>query len=122
MIDVFTALLDGGELRFYDGSRPATPETAISTQELLVTLDFNADAFTAAASASATANAIVAGTVVTQGTAAWARAVTSGGTAVADLTVTAAGGGGDIEFPGLLWDVGAEISISSFTISQPIGS
>lgn len=123
MIDAWTALLNGGSIRIYDGSRPATPETAVSTQTLLATLTFNATAFGAASSASASANAITADTSAdATGTAAWARVLTSGGTAVADLTVTASGGGGDIEFNSVAIQAGAQVSITAFTVSMAIGS
>ncbi|XXX79194.1 hypothetical protein WMF30_10510 [Sorangium sp. So ce134] len=123
MIDAWTALLNGGSIRIYDGSRPATPETAVSTQVLLATLTLNATAFGAAASASATANAITSDSSAdATGTAAWARVVTSGGTAVADLTVGATGSGADIEFNSVAFQAGAQISISAFAVSMPIGS
>jgi hypothetical protein len=122
MIDAFTAALNGGSIRFYDGSRPATTETAISTQVLLVTLTFNATAFGASSSASASANAIGSGTVAATGAATWARLVNSSGTAVADATVTATGGGGDIQMDGVDFGAGGTVSLSSFTISQPAGS
>src|SRR5688500_17721187 len=100
MIDVWTALLDGGTLRIYDGTRPATPEPAVSTQTLLAELTFHATAFVAASSASATANAITSdGSANATGTASCARVLASGGTAVGDLTVTATGGGGDLTSP-----------------------
>lgn len=123
MIDAWTALLNGGTIRIYDGSRPATPETAVSTQVLLAELTLNATAFGAAASASASANAITADSDIdASGTASWARVRTSGGTAVADLTVTATGGGGDIEFNSVAFQADAQASISSFTVSLAIGS
>jgi hypothetical protein len=123
MIDAWTALLNGGSIRIYDGSRPATPETAVSTQTLLATLTFGSPAFGSAASASAAANAITADSAIdTNGTAAWARILTSGGTAVADCTVSATGGGGDIQFPTVSFVAGVEASISSFTVSLGLGS
>jgi hypothetical protein len=122
LVDAFTAALDDGEIRFYDGTRPASVETAITTQELLVTLTFAATAFGAASSASAAANAIGSGTVAATGQATWARLVNSGGTAVADATVSATGGGGDIQVSGVDFGAGGTVSLSSFTISQPAGS
>ncbi len=123
MIDVFTALLNGGQIRIYDGSRPATPAAAITTQVLLATLTFNATAFGASSNASAAANAITADSAIdANGTASWARLVTSGGTAVADCTVSATGGGGDIQFPTVSFTASVEASISSFTVSLGLGS
>lgn len=121
MIDSWTALLNGGSIRIYDGTRPATPETAVSTQVLLAELTFNATAFAAASSASATANAITADTSANAtGTASWARVLTSGGTAVGDLTVTATGGGGDMQFPNPSIVASAQVSLTSFTVSMDL--
>jgi hypothetical protein len=123
IIDAWTALSNGGTIEIYDGSRPATPETAITTQVLLATLTFDATAFGSAASASATANAITADSAIdANGTAAWARIRTSGGTAVADCTVSATGGGGDIQFPTVAFTASVEASISSFSVSMGLGS
>jgi uncharacterized glyoxalase superfamily protein PhnB len=121
MIDAWTALLNGGSIRIYDGTRPATPETAVSTQVLLAELTLNATAFAAASSASATANAITADSSANAtGTASWARVLTSGATAVGDLTVTATGGGGDLTFPSTSIVATAQVSITSFTVSMDL--
>lgn len=122
-IDAWTALLNGGTFDVYDGSRPASPETAISTQVLLASLTFNATAFGAAASGSATANAITADSSANAtGTAAWVRVRTSGATAVADLTATATGGGGEVEFNSLAIQSGAQVSVTAMTITMATGS
>jgi hypothetical protein len=121
MIDAWTALLNGGSIRIYDGTRPATPETAVSTQVLLAELTFNATAFAAASAASASANAITADTAANAtGTATWARILTSGGTAVGDLTVSATGGGGDLQFASTSIVASAQVSITSFTVSMDL--
>ncbi|WP_437310025.1 hypothetical protein [Sorangium sp. So ce388] len=122
VLAAWTALLNGGSLLVEDGSRPATPETATSTQVLLVTLSFSATAFGTPSGASVAANAIGSGTAAATGTATWARARDSGGTPVADLTVGATGSGADIEFGSVNFQANAQVSISSFTISMPIGT
>lgn len=123
MIDAHNANLNGGQIRIYDGVRPASPAVAITTQVLLATLTFDSPAFGASASATAAANAITADTNIdAQGTASWARLVTSGGAAVDDCTVGATGSGADIEFGSVLFQAGAQATMSSFTISMPLGS
>lgn len=79
--DAVWDLLDNGYLRIYDGTQPATADTAVSTQTLLAELRF------AATSASgATAGVVTAGTITADssandtGTATWFRALKSDGT------------------------------------------
>ena len=63
------------KLRIYNGTRPANPNTAITSQTLLVELTCNASAFAAAASGGVlTANAISNGTAAATGTAPGKRA------------------------------------------------
>lgn len=81
--DALTALLNNGYLRIYDGTQPASADTAITSQVLLAELRFNATAFGAAASAVATANAITRDDVANAtGTATWCRCLKSDGTTV----------------------------------------
>lgn len=42
-----TRMANGGKLRVYDGTRPATPDVAVSTQNLLAEFDIPAPAFDA---------------------------------------------------------------------------
>jgi hypothetical protein len=79
-------------LKIYEGSQPASPDTAISTQTLLASLTCNASAFAAAASGGVlTANAISSANAGATGTASWFRLTTSGGTAKIDGTVGTSG-------------------------------
>ncbi len=80
-------VLNGGTINFYDGTQPAGPGTAVSTQTLLGTCTFNATAFAAASAGSKTAGAIVSGTGLAASTATWYRCLTSGAVAVADGSV-----------------------------------
>lgn len=81
--DTQTALLNNGYLRIYDGTKPATADTAISTQTLLAELRFNATAFGAASNGAATANAFTQDSSANNtGTATWFRALQSNGTTV----------------------------------------
>jgi hypothetical protein len=119
MIDAFAALLNSGRIDIYDGSQPATPETAITSQVLLARCVFGSAAFAAASSASAAANAITPDSDAdATGTASWARITTSGATAEMDVTVTATGGGGNIEMNTVSIQQHAQVSITAFTLTQ----
>lgn len=81
--DAMAALLNTGYLRLYDGSQPATADTAIGAQNLLAELRFNATAFGAAVAGVITANAITSdASANASGTASWFRALSSNGTSV----------------------------------------
>lgn len=78
--NALAALLNSGYLRVYDGSQPATADTAITSQVLLAELRFGATAFGAAVSGVITANAISDDTDANAtGTAAWFRCLESDG-------------------------------------------
>ena len=73
--------LNTGYIRVYDGSQPATADTAIGAQVLLAELRFGADAFPAASAGVLTANPITDDSSANAtGTAAWARILQSDGT------------------------------------------
>jgi hypothetical protein len=75
--------LNSGYIRIYDGSQPATADTAVGAQTLLAELRFAADAFGAASGGVITANAITDDSSANAtGTAAWARILASNGTTV----------------------------------------
>ena len=78
--DAVAALCNSGQLKIYDGAQPATGDTAIGAQTLLVTLTLNATAFGASAAGVITANAITSGTAGATGTASWFRLFRSDGT------------------------------------------
>lgn len=73
-IDALTALLNGGFLDIYDGTQPATADTAVTTQVLLASLSFGTPAFGAGVAGVATANAITPDSDANAtGTASWYR-------------------------------------------------
>jgi len=86
-------VLNSGFLRIYSGTRPATPDTALSGNTLLAELTFGATAFAAATGGTKTANAIGSDTSAdATGTATFFRAFkTDGTTAVVDGTVGTSG-------------------------------
>ena len=79
--DAIGNTMNTGYLRIYDGSQPATADTAIGAQVLLAELRFGADAFPAASAGVLTANAITDDSSANAtGTASWARILQSDGT------------------------------------------
>lgn len=116
---------DGGLIRIYTTAQPATPETAIAAQTLLVTPTMAVEAFTdgAAAGGIATAQPTVAGVGVAVGTAAWFRVLDSTGTNVlCDGSVGPSGDGNvyNLTLPSVAITVGMSINTSSFTVTLPM--
>ncbi len=116
-IDAAAALLNSGKLRIYDGTQPATADTAVSTQNLLATLTFNATAFASASSASAAANAITSAIAVFTSTATWFRALKSdNSTVVMDGSVGTASSNLVLDSTAIV--SGGTVAVSAFTITM----
>ena len=110
--NTFATLCNSGLIKFYDGTQPATADTAITTQVLGVTLTFGATAFGAPVSGVLTANAITAGVAAASITPTWARAFKSDGTTViGDFSAGASGCNATIG----AFTSGTTVSCSSFT-------
>lgn len=112
--DALSDLADNGYLRIYDGTQPATADTAISTQVLLAELRFNATAAPAASNGVLTFNAITQDSSANNtGTASWFRALKSdGSTALFDGAVGTSGS--DINIATTSIVAGAIVGVSSF--------
>lgn len=112
--DALSDLADNGYLRIYDGTQPATADTAISTQVLLAELRFNATAAPAASNGVLTFNAITQDSSANNtGTASWFRALASdGSTALFDGAVGTSGS--DINIATTAIVAGAIVGVSSF--------
>jgi hypothetical protein len=82
--DLNTRIGTSCRIRLYDGTQPATPDTAIGSQVLLVEWTGNAAGFGSVASGVLTASAVSSVNAGATGTATWFRITTSGGTAVID--------------------------------------
>jgi len=88
MADALGTLLNGGRVRIYTSPRPATADTAVTTQTLLAAPTFANPAFAAATGGVITANALTSDSdAAASGTAVWFRAVTSGAATVCDGSV-----------------------------------
>lgn len=122
MLDALTTRVGtSGLLRIYDGTRPATVATAITTQVMLVALTTNATAFAAAASGGIlTANAISNGTAAATGTASWFRLFKSDGTtAIIDGDVSTSGA--DLNLNNTSIATGQTVSVTAFTVTEGNG-
>ena len=113
--DLNTRLNAGGAAtaEVYTGTKPATPDTAITSQVLLGTCTCSATAGTYA-NRRYTFNAITQDSAAdASGTATWTRFKSGAGTAVLDVDVTTTGGGGFMQMNNTAITAGGPISIAS---------
>ena len=85
----------------------------------VATLTMSNPAFGAASGGTATASAITDDTSATGGTAAKAKLQNRANTEIVRCSVTATGGGGDIELSSVVIGAGDTVSVSSLTYSAP---
>ena len=112
---ITTAVGNAGLLRVYDGTRPATGGAA-TTKLAEFTLG---SPFAPAAAAAVLSPTLPSSTTgLAASTASWFRVVTSGGTQVIDGSVTATGGGGDLQLNTTTISVGLTINATSWTITR----
>lgn len=107
-----TTLCNSGIIRLYDGTQPATADTALGAQVLGVTLTFNATSFPAASGGLLTANAITSGVAVASITPTWARILKSDTTTVI-MDVSAGAAGANLTVGA--FTSGTTVTCSSFT-------
>jgi len=113
---IASAVGASGLLRIYDGTQPANPDTAVTSQVKLAELTCNAAAFAGAASGGVlTANAITGANAVASGTGAWFRLCKSDGTAVVDGTVGTSGT--DLIIDNTSINSGQSVSVTSLTVT-----
>ena len=130
------AIVDGvdggsgpGKIRVYDGSKPASAETAVSSQILLVELTYPDPAFGNAAlvgnNAEAAANTIAQGTAqsgIGTKTATWFRVLDSNNATLWDGDVsTITAGTGDLQLNSTTIAAGMTVAISSHLFRMPRG-
>lgn len=101
------------------GAGAGTLEFQTSGDVEVATLTFSDPAFGNAASGTATANSITDDTNATGGTIAKARLKDSDTTEVCACSVTATGGGGDIELSSVVISAAQTVSVTSLTYSAP---
>jgi hypothetical protein len=114
-------LANNGFLRIYDGTQPATADTAVGAQVLLAELTFGATAFGAASGGVATANAITQDSSANAtGTATWMRVLQSNGTTVLfDGSVGTSGCNLNLNSTAIA--AGAAVQVTSFTFTASKG-
>ena len=116
-------VLNSGFMEIYDSTgtgQPATPDVAVTTQVKLAKLPLSATAFGAASAGTKTANAITSAAALASGTATWFRVFKSDdATAVIDGSVGTSGA--DMNFNSVAISSGASVSVTSWTVSMPVG-
>jgi hypothetical protein len=117
LVDGLDAGAAAGTLKIYSGSRPATPDDAI-TGTLLATVTCADPAFGASSSGVATLSDPASVTAVATATATHFRAADSDGNPVFDGDVTATGGGGDLTLATTSITSGLSVDITGGTITE----
>lgn len=120
-MDAAGALLNSGYLRIYNGTKPAGPGTAITTQTLLAELTFGATAFGASSGGVITANAITQdASANANGTATWYRALATDGT-TAHIDGTVGTTASDLNLSTTTVVAGVPVAVTSLTYTFPLG-
>lgn len=115
----------GGTIEIYDGAKPATPETAVTNQNLLVSFVIPNNGFAAPADVpgqnyvEAVGAAIAAADPVMSGTATWARVKDSGGDVVFDGNVGTSASNAYARLSSTAITVGVGVSVLSHVYRQP---
>lgn len=124
-VDAITALVNGGYIRIYTGAQPATPATA-PTGTLLAELPLSNPAFAGAVNGTAALDVtpIPTDAGIADGTAGWARFLTSAeqagsGLGVIDGNVTATGGGGQVTLATTSVVTGVAVNVTSGSCTMP---
>lgn len=123
MADIVVARLDldagPASIALRTGASPGADNAATGT--LLATLAFNDPSFAAAALGVATMDntPVLSAVGVAAGTAGYFRMTDNSGDVVMDGTITATGGGGDLELNTTTISVGLAVEITAGTITQP---
>lgn len=114
--DAIAAALNSGYLRVYDGTQPANADTAITTQNLLAELRFQATAAPAAVNGMVTFNTLVPDSQAANGTASWFRCLASDGTTVIfDGEIAESPGVADLVLSETALTTQVALVVSSFT-------
>lgn len=120
VVDLVDAGAGAGTLRIYDGTPPATADTALSGNTLLAQLTMSDPAFGAASAGVATASAITQDSAAdATGTASFFRVLDSNAIVIFQGTVGTASA--DLILNTVSIVAGAIVSVSSFTYTQPKG-
>lgn len=109
--------LADGEIRCYTEPRPTDPDTALTTQTLLVTFEVPDPAGTVT-NGILTGAAIAQAMVAATGTPAFARLVDSSGVVIGDADVGLTGSGAFVQLDNLNLVEGGYVSVTAFGITE----
>lgn len=112
-----TAIGSASTIQIRSGSKPATPETAASGTLLATVAISGSFTSTGGVLTSADPSSV---TIAATGTAGYFRVLTSGATAILDGTVTATGGGGDMQLATVALSSGATLDLGVPSITVPV--
>lgn len=122
MLNAYRPTFDGGSLRYYTAPVPANVAAGVGAATLVGTLTYASPAYAATATNVLTANAVAQDPQAdVTGTIAWAGSFTSGGVLRALHTVGLVGSGADVELNTLDAIQNLPITLSSATITFPLG-
>lgn len=119
MLDTLTTPLAGGLITVYEGSQPATPETAIGASVAKATCTLGTPAFGAAAAHVLTAAAITDDVATLAGTANWFRVWDAAGT-TAYMDGEVGTSGCDMNLNSTALSAGGTLHLSAFTVTLPV--
>ena len=120
VVDLIDAGAGAGTLKIYTGTQPATGDTAPSGT-LLATVTLIDPAFGASATGTAAGGDPAAVNPVASGNAGWFRIQDSNGNNVYDGSVTATGGGGDLQLSNIALAPGINVDITALSYTTPAG-
>lgn len=121
-VDLFDGGSGPGTIDIRTGARPATAQDAASGT-LLATFTLADPAFGASATGVTTLDAtpVLTTTGLAAGTAGWARGKDSNGATVMDFTLSATGGGGEVQLSTTTVSIGLDLELTAGTVTMPAG-
>lgn len=124
VVDAIDAYNMTGLLRIYSGAAPANADASLAGTAVLAELTMSRPAFSGAVDANPGATATAA--PITQdssanlgGTATFARIVNASGEACLQVSVSAVGGGGELQLATTTIVSGQPVQVTSFTVTVP---
>lgn len=115
--ELLATWLAGGTVRIYDGTRPTDADTALGSQNLLVSFSVPNPAGSVT-NGVFTASAISQAQVSTAGTASWARVVDSSAVTIFDADVGVTSFGSVIEIDNVTLAQGSNCTVTSFVLTE----
>lgn len=116
------ALVNGGSLRYFAGTRPVNVAAGIGAATLISTNTYGVTAFGSPSAGVVTANAIGGANAVANGTISFAGSYTSGGVLTWLHDVGLSGSGAECIVDSLSATLGLPVNTLSMTLTQPDGA